>query len=79
MKIYKDYELNDFKFWEGAKDNVKYLSNDDFAVIESELEQMYPEGIEEIELNDFFRYDMDEVSKMLGYDDFEDLKRREVK
>ena len=75
MKIYKDYYLHDFNFWSGAKDNVKYLSNGDFTVIESGLEEMYPDGIEETELNDLFRFDMDEVSKILGYDDFDVLKK----
>lgn len=76
MKIYKDYYLHDFNFWSGANDNVKYLSEDDFTVIELELEEMYPDGIEETELNDLFRFDMDEVSKILGYVDFDDLIKR---
>ena len=75
MKIYKDYYLRDFNFWSGAKDNVKYLTKDDFTVVELELEEMYPDGIEETDLNDLFRFDMDEVSKILGYDDFDDLKK----
>lgn len=79
MKIYKDYYLHQFKFWSEAKVNVKYLTEDDFTAIELELEEMYPDGIEETELNDFFRFDMDEVSKILGYDDFDDLKRRQKK
>lgn len=77
MKIYCDFNLCDFNFWsEGCKDNVKYLTKDDLTVIELELEEMYPDGIEETELNDLFRFDMDEVSKILGYDDFDDLKKR---
>lgn len=76
MKIYKDYYLRDFNFWSGAKDNVKYLTKDDFTVVELELEEMYPDGIEETDLNDLFRFDMNEVSKMLGYDDFDDLKKK---
>lgn len=76
MKIYKDYYLHDFNFWSGAKDNVKYLTEEDFTVIEFELEGMYPDGIKETDLNDLFTFDMDEVSKILGYDDFDDLKKR---
>lgn len=75
MKIYKDYYLHDFNFWEGAKDNIKYLTKDDFTVVELELEEMYPDGIEETELNDLFRFDIDEVAIILGYDDFDDLKK----
>ncbi len=76
MKIYKDYYLRDFNFWSGAKDNVKYLTKDDFTVVELELEEMYPDGLEETDLNDLFRFGMDEISKILGYDDFDDLKNR---
>lgn len=76
MKIYYEHYLHDFNFWSGAKDNVKYLTEDDFNVIEFELEGMYPDGIDETDLNDLFRFDMDEISKILGYDDFDDLKKR---
>lgn len=76
MKIYYEHYLHDFNFWSGAKDNVKYLTKDDFTVVELELEEMYPDGIEETDLNDLFRFDMDEVSKILGYDDFDHLKKR---
>ena len=76
MKIYYDHYLRDFNFWSGAKDNIKYLTKDDFTVVELELEEMYPDGIEETDLNDLFRFDMDEVSKILWYDDFDDLKKR---
>lgn len=76
MKIYYEHYLSDFKFWSGAKDNIKYLTEDDFTVVELELEEMYPDGIEETDLNDLFRFDMDEISKILGYDDFDELKKR---
>lgn len=76
MKIYYEHYLQDFNFWSDAKDNVKYLTEDDFTVVELELEGIYPDGIEETDLNDLFRFDMDEISKILGYDDFDDLKKR---
>lgn len=79
MKIYEILALSDFKFWGRAEDNVKYLNTDDLTVIELELEEIYPDGIEEMDLNDLFRFDMDEVSKILGYDDFDDLKNRRRK
>lgn len=76
MKIYYEHYLHDFNFWSGAKDNVKYLTKDDFIAVELVLEGMYPDGIEETDLNDLFRFDIDEISKILGYDDFDDLKKR---
>lgn len=75
MKIYYEQDLEDFKFW-CAKDNVKYLNKEDFSRIELVLKEMYPDGIDGRNLNDLFRFDMDSVSKILGYDDFDDLKKR---
>ena len=77
MKIYTIISLHDFKFWGGAEDNVKYLNIDDLTVIELWVEEMYPDGIEETMLNDLFRFDMDEVANILGYDDFDNLKKKE--
>lgn len=38
MKIYKDYSLDDFNFWGGAEDNVKYLNEDDFDDLKKRAE-----------------------------------------
>lgn len=75
MKIYYEKDLEDFDFW-CAKDNVKYLTKEDFNTIELVLKEMYPDGVDATDLNDLFRFDMDEVSKILGYDDFNTLKKR---
>lgn len=54
MKIYKEENLIDFEFWGGACDRVKYLTNEDLELIESILEDICLEGMEETQINDFF-------------------------
>ena len=73
MKVYKEESLSNFEFWSGAKDRIKYLNDNDFDVIESILEDIYPEGVDETTINDIFWFEEDWVAEMLGYSDFEEL------
>lgn len=73
MKIYTEQSLSNFEFWSGAKDTVKYLNDDDFDTIEAMLDEVYPEGMDETTINDFFWFDEDTIAEWLGYSDFEEL------
>ena len=73
IKIYRESDLTDFEFWSGAKDTVKYLTDADLRQISSILEDSYPEGITETEVNDIFWFEDDWIAEMLGYENFEEL------
>ncbi len=73
MKIISYMSLTDFDFWAGAWDTTKYLTNDELDQIEQILEELYPEGLSETELNDLFWFEEDTIAEWLGYDSFEDL------
>ena len=77
MKIYEEKSLKDFEFWSGAKDRVKYLTDDELDQIEAILEDSYPEGMEDAEINDFFWFEEDTIADWLGYADFEELMHRD--
>lgn len=77
MKIYEEKSLRDFEFWSGAKDTVKYLTLEELDTIESILEDTYPEGMEDTEINDFFWFDDDTIAEWLGYNDFEEIMHRD--
>lgn len=77
MKIYSEKSLNDFEFWSGARDKVKYLTHDEIEQIEQELEELYPDGMDETEVNDFFWFEDDTIAEWLGYDSFEDIMNRD--
>lgn len=76
MKLYKDESISSFEFWSGAKDTAKYLTDDELNTIESILEEQYPDGMSETELNDFFWFEDDTIAEWLGYEDFEDIMNR---
>jgi len=66
MKIYSETSLGNFNFWSGAKDNAKELTLDQLGEIESQLEDIYPDGMDETALNDFFWFDFSTVKEWLG-------------
>ena len=77
MKIYTETSLSNFEFWSGAKDTVKYLTDDELDTIEENLNEAYPDGMSDTELNDFFLFEDDTIAEWLGYDDFDALMKRE--
>ena len=77
MKIYTENSLRNFEFWSGAKDTVKYLTDEELDQIETILEELYPEGLDETELNDLFWFEDDIIAEWLGYNDFEEIMNRE--
>lgn len=77
MKIYTEQSLIYFEFWAGAKDTVKYLTDEELNTIEAILEDTYPEGIDETTLNDFFWFEDDTIAEWLGYESFEEIMNRD--
>lgn len=77
MKIYAETTLKNFEFWAGAKDTVKYLGDNELDMIESILEDAYPDGMSETEINDFFWFEDDTIAEWLGYESFEEIMNRD--
>lgn len=76
MKIYSEQSLADFKFWSGAEDTTQRiweeLGREGFDQLEAILEDSYPDGIDETELNDLLWFDAETVYEWLGIGDEED-------
>jgi hypothetical protein len=69
MKIYKEiYDLDDFEFWGPAEDTMRDLSDEDKKVVFEAIEETYPDGLTETELNDILAYDDDWIRDIVGYD-----------
>ena len=66
MKIYKEESLQNFEFWSGAKANAATLTSEQLDTVETILEEIYPEGIEDTQINDIFWFDFDQVREWLG-------------
>lgn len=73
MKVIEETSLKDFEFWGGAVNTVKYLTDDELDAIEESLEELYPDGMDKTEINDYFWFDDDTIAEWLGYPDFEAL------
>ena len=76
MRFYKEESLTNFEFWSGAKDTIKYLTHDELNTIESILEDNETE-MSETDINDFFWFEDDTIAEWLGYENFEELMKRE--
>ena len=76
MKIWKEMPLTHFEFWAGAKDTVKYLTEDELDQIEQILEDLWPEGLSETEVNDIFWFERDLIAEWLGYETFDEIIER---
>jgi len=64
-----------FEYWSGAKDTVKYLTDDELEMIwgtffDSDMTGEIPSSTD---INDFFWFETDYIAKMLGYADFDEL------
>ena len=73
MTIKREDSLQNFEFWSGAKQTVSYLTFAELDTIEEYLEDLFPNGIGETEINDFFWFEEDTIAEILGYSDFEEI------
>lgn len=74
MKIYREESLACFEFWSGAKDTAAMLNSDEMDIIEDILEDIYPDGMDETNINDTFWFEPDTIAEWLGYDSWEALE-----
>lgn len=81
MKIYTEQSLADFKFWSGAETTAQRIweeqGSEGFDQLEAILEDLYPDGIDETDLNDLLWFDADTVYEWLGIEDEEDEEDEE--
>lgn len=69
MTIINEQPLENFEFWSGACFVAEKLTSDEFNVIEELPEELYPYGMEETQVNEFFWFEGDTIAQALGYED----------
>ena len=72
MKVYSEINLRNFKFWCGAKSNAETLTSEQLDMVESILENLCPDGIEDVKINDFFWFNFDTIRGWLGIEEDEE-------
>lgn len=75
MKIYKEDSLSNFEWWGGAVSTAQRIwdecGSEGFEQLETVLEDLYPDGIDETALNDLLWFETDTVYEWLGIDNEE--------
>ncbi len=67
MRIYSELDLNTFEAWSGAVNTLDRIRREGKCEeLESVLEESYPEGIDETELNDLLWFEPETVYEWVG-------------
>ena len=78
MKIYSDISLENFDYWSGAVDTAKRISEaDKWDDLEAILEDIYPDGMTDTQLNDLMWMDSETVYEWLGISEEEEEDEEE--
>lgn len=73
MKIIANNDLCCFGAWEGGIDTLNELiANGDCDAVEAIIEDLYPDGITDTQLNDILWFEQDAIANWLGYDSWEE-------
>ena len=74
MKIILETSLENFEFWSGAKDTAEEIRNNggDWKAVENEIEEKYPEGITDTQLNDLFWFESELILDIAGVEEEEE-------
>lgn len=70
MKVYKEISsLNEFEAWIGGRETLERLRElGKVEELDAILDDVFPEGCSETELNDFLWFDRDTIAEWIGHD-----------
>ena len=66
MKIISEIDLSQFNFWSGGKDRADLLTSEQLDQVGEVLEELYPDGMTDTQVNDLFWFDFDTVKEWIG-------------
>ena len=76
MTITYELDLNSFQAWSGAKETLERIQREGkCAELENILEELYPDGMTETELNDLLWFDSESVYEWLGIRSEEQIEK----
>lgn len=73
MLVYREVGSNNINLWREGYKTTMWLTDREVDEVLEYLEELYPEGIDEIELNDFFTFNRDNIAEILGYASWDEL------
>ena len=70
MKLFKEESILDFKAWSGAVDTQQtIIEKNKEEQFDQLIEDLYPDGLEETELNDILWFEEDWIFEQLGIEE----------
>ena len=76
MTITYELDLNRFEAWSGAKETLERIQREGKCTeLENVLEELYPDGMTETELNDLLWFDSESVYEWLGIRSEEQIEK----
>lgn len=76
MTITYELDLNSFQAWSGAKETLERIQREGkCAELENVLEELYPDGMTEMQLNDLLWFDSKSVYEWLGIRSEEQIEK----
>lgn len=76
MTITYELDLNRFEAWSGAKETLERIQREGKCEeLENVLEELYPDGMTETELNDLLWFDSESVYEWLGIRSEEQIEK----
>jgi hypothetical protein len=73
MKVTSEINLTNFNFWAGAKNHS--FTYEELKEIEFQFEDIYPEGMEDVQINDLFWFEEEFLCEIIGLKYKKYLKR----
>lgn len=73
MRIYKEFDFDSFQPWSGAVYTYNRIQEEGKgAALETILDELYPDGMTETELNDLLWFEPETIFEWLGIEEEED-------
>lgn len=77
MKIIQEMDFSEFEPWSGAKDTYNRICEcDKENEMENYIEEIFPDGCTDTELNDLLWYDSDNIYEYLGITEGRELSKQ---
>ena len=78
MKIFTEQSISDFEAWSGAMDTKnRIVEENKESEFDSLIEELYPDGLTDTQLNDILWFEEDWIFESLGITDEEEEEETE--
>ena len=71
MRVYQELNLIDFRPWSGAVNTMEELTSEEINILQETLEELYPDGLSDTQLNDILWFEDEWISEVIGRNLFE--------